>query len=125
MPEKIQEYFGDGSKHGITIKYHGGRADDLTGTRLVNAKHLLAGRFLLMYCDNVWPINLKKMLEDYHERKAPVMATVYDNRMGGGEYGPVSNMTIGENGFVTHYGDLAPVEEKWGLDIGFSIVDKR
>jgi len=80
LPEKIPEYFGDGSNFGIKINYHIGQVEDETGTRLRNAKHLLQGHFLLMYGDNYWPMNLPKMVDFYEKMGRLGMTTVYNNR---------------------------------------------
>lgn len=67
LPEKVTEYFGDGSHFGIKIMYSIGKVEDDTGTRIRNAKKLLDRDFLLMYGDVYWPfLDLKKMSEFYY-----------------------------------------------------------
>ena len=63
LPEKITEHFGDGNKFGVSIKYSVGSVDDLTGTRVRNAASLLKDEFLLLYSDNYWPFDFKKLLD--------------------------------------------------------------
>ena len=62
MGEKIVEHFGDGSKFGIQMSYNNSPPDDDTGTRLVKARKLIDDEFLLLYCDNYWPLKLPKIL---------------------------------------------------------------
>ena len=38
--------------------------------------------FLLLYCDNYWPMRLDRMWERVRARRAPAMVTVYRNRDG-------------------------------------------
>ena len=60
LPKKIMEYFGNGSTFGIKIKYSIGDISFETGKRIKNVEELLDNNFLLMYCDNYWPLNLKE-----------------------------------------------------------------
>src|SRR3989338_6709015 len=69
LPDKVIEYFGDGSSFGIKIKYHVGDVSDETGTRIKHAGHLLNDLFLLTYCDNYWPLHLEAMLNFYGKSK--------------------------------------------------------
>ena len=62
LPEKIKEYFKDGSDFGINIKYSIGDVDFETGKRIKYAEGLLDDNFLLMYCDNLVPLNLDKLV---------------------------------------------------------------
>jgi len=77
LPEKITGYFGDGSNFGVDMKYSIGKVSDKTGTRIKNAGPLLDDVFLLMYGDNYWPLNLKKLFEFYIERKTLASTTIY------------------------------------------------
>ena len=64
LSEKIVDYFGDGSRFGVNIKYGVSPVEDDTGTRIKKAKDLLAPDFLLMYGDVYWPaLDLQKMSE--------------------------------------------------------------
>ena len=57
------EHFGDGSRFGLDIRYAVTPVGCDTGTRIREAKTLIDGHFLLMYCDNYWPLDLGR-LED-------------------------------------------------------------
>jgi len=56
------EYFGNGSTFGIKIKYSIGDISFEAGKRIKNVEELLDNNFLLMYCDNYCPLNLKEKI---------------------------------------------------------------
>ena len=125
LPEKITEYFGDGSDFGIDMKYSVGKVSDKTGTRIKNAEPLLDNVFLLMYGDNYWPLNLKRLLEFYDEHKTLASTTVYTNKDGQGEYGAENNVYVDDNGYVMKYDKGRKDKNLNGVDIGFFILNKR
>lgn len=119
LPDKITNYFQDGSKFGIKIRYSIGEVNFDTGKRLKNAENMLNSIFLLMYCDNYWPLNLGKIMEKYEGCKTTAMVTVYRNQKGLTK----NNMYI-ENGLVKKY-DKSRIDKDLNcVDIGF-IVMKR
>ncbi|MCK4416320.1 MAG: NTP transferase domain-containing protein, partial [Thermoplasmatales archaeon] len=69
LPDPIVEYFGDGTKFGIKIKYSIGTIEDKTGTRIRNAEELLDDHFMLMYCDNYLPFNLQQYVDFHNKQK--------------------------------------------------------
>src|SRR5256886_6611329 len=56
LPEVIQDHFEDGARWGVEIAYSVTGADDLTAHRLNVAADHLDPCFLLLYCDNYWPM---------------------------------------------------------------------
>ncbi|OGZ53127.1 MAG: hypothetical protein A3B25_03255 [Candidatus Ryanbacteria bacterium RIFCSPLOWO2_01_FULL_48_26] len=121
LPEKVQEYFGDGSKHGLKIRYSIGPADDSTGTRVRKAKDLLRERFLLMYCDNFIHLDLEK-LHDFHVQKNALMTkVVYTNRYGFTK----NNVLVDNDGNVLIYDKSRTKPDLNGVDLGFFIVEKE
>ncbi|MFC1941144.1 HAD-IIIA family hydrolase [Chloroflexota bacterium] len=125
LPDKITQYFGDGSNFGIKIKYSIGKVSDRTGTRLKNAEHLLDDIFILMYCDNYWPLNLKRLCEFYTKHKTLASVTVYTNKDGKGEYGPENNIYVDDDGYVLKYDKAGKDKKLNGVDIGFQIISKK
>ncbi len=119
LPEKIMEYFGDGSRFGLSISYSVGAVSDETGTRIRNAANLLDSHFLLMYCDNYLPLDLKALVSfhDAHHTKATV--TVYTNK----DHATKNNMFVDDKGFVTIYDRSRKTPELNGVDVGFFILD--
>ena len=82
LPEIVQDYFGDGSRWGIKIEYAVSAVEDETGRRLKLAELLLDPYFLLLYCDNYWPMQIEKMWPRFIASGAPAMITVYTNKDG-------------------------------------------
>lgn len=130
LGEKISDYFGNGSKFGVNIKYSytpyikKNGHENFNGLRLKNAIDLLDNHFLLMYCDNYWPINLKKMVVAYNQNKTLAMMAVYSNKYGLGEYGFENNILFDKNNLVTKYDKSRNRKVYNGLDIGTFILDK-
>lgn len=125
LSEKIIEYFGDGSEFDIKIRYSKGDVSMETGERLRNAKELLDDRFVLLYCDNYWPIDLSGMLARYKESGALAMTTVYTNKDGRGEYGVENNIWVDNEGYVVKYDKTRKDKNLNGVDIGFFVIDKK
>jgi len=124
LPEKITQYFGDGSNFGIDIKYSIGDVSFKTGTRIKNAGHLLDEVFLLLYGDNYWPLNLKSLLEFYVKYKTLASVTVYSNKDGTGEYGAENNIYV-DGGYVLKYDRTRKDRDLNGVDIGFFIISRK
>lgn len=82
LHEKVEEYFGDGSKYGVNIRYAVTPVEYDTQYRLKAAKEYLNDEFLMMYCDNICPINFKKLCDNYFNHNALIELTVYDNSDG-------------------------------------------
>ena len=124
LPEKIVSHFGDGNRFGLKINYLISDIADETGTRVRKASGLLADKFLLMYADNYWPLNLKIMTDFYSKAKVLVTTTIYNNQDGFGEYGRENNVYV-KNGLVYCYDRHRQDLRLNGVDIGFFIVDKK
>jgi len=75
LPEKIKEYFGDGGKFGVKIRYS--YEPELLGTAgaLNNFRDFLNETFVVIYGDNITDIDLNKMI-NYHKEKRGI-ATLY------------------------------------------------
>lgn len=121
LHEKIEKYFGNGKKFGLKITYSSSPIEDETGTRLKKALHLLDNRFLLLYSDNYWPLNLKKLIHFYSECKTDALVTVYKNSDGYTK----NNISVNEKGLVTVYDKTHQAKDLNGVDIGFFILSKK
>jgi D-glycero-D-manno-heptose 1,7-bisphosphate phosphatase len=80
--EVIQDRFGDGGQLGLDVEYSVTGADDLTASRVRIAEAKLEERFMLLYCDNYWPMRFDDMWERYRRAGRPAQITVYTNRDG-------------------------------------------
>jgi len=121
LPEKVQEYFGDGKKYGLKVDYLVSPIDDSTGTRVRKAQSLLRDRFLLMYCDNFIHLDLKKLADFHLKKKALMTKVVYTNRYGMTK----NNLLLGENGYVLKYDNKRLEPNLNGVDLGFFVVEKE
>lgn len=120
LPEKITEHFGDGSKFGVRIKYSIGAVEDETGTRIINAKDLLQNDFLLMYCDNYWPLRLGELQRFHSDKNKAATVTVYTNKQGVTK----NNVLVDSEGNVTLYDKSRTAAGLNGVDVGFFVLNK-
>ncbi|MFH0712324.1 MAG: HAD-IIIA family hydrolase, partial [Candidatus Jorgensenbacteria bacterium] len=81
---------------------------------------LLKDEFLLMYCDNYWPLRLKELCRFHREHKMPATVTVYTNKHGVTK----NNVRVDENGLVAFYDKTRTATGLNGVDIGFFILKK-
>jgi len=127
LGEKIKDYFGDGLSFGIKIKYshtpfkNEKGEENESGLRLKNAKSLLDEKFLLMYCDNYWPLQLEKLEKFYDEKKADVLTTIFSNK----DNSTKNNVLVDKQGYVQKYDRTRQDKDLNGVDIGFFIINKR
>lgn len=127
LGEKIEEYFGAGEKWGVNIKYSytplfdASGNEQESGTRLKNAADLLDDKFLLMYCDNYWPLNLKKLSNFYEKQNALASVIVYTNK----DEMTKNNIIVDYKGRIVKYDKSRQDEFLNGVDIGFFIIDKK
>lgn len=121
LPEKIQDYFGDGSRWGVHITYSVSPVEYETGLRIKSAAPLLADEFLLMYCDNYCPIDFSRLIADYEKNKALIQFTAYWNR---DDY-TKNNLCIAEDGMVEVYDKKRLTPRLQGVDIGYAVVNKK
>jgi D-glycero-D-manno-heptose 1,7-bisphosphate phosphatase len=121
LSDVISDHFGDGSAFGIKITYSMGAVEDDTGARIRNAKDLLDDVFLLMYCDNYWPLNLEKLLAFRDQLEVLATVTVYTNK----DNFTRNNMLVDEDGFVVTYDRSRTDPDLNGVDIGYFLMDKK
>ncbi len=120
MPEVIQAYFGDGRRWGLEISYSVSPVEDETGARVLKSFPLYDPVFLLMYCDNYWPVLLGRMWGKFSASNAAAMVTVYSNA----DKSTKDNLVVDENGYVTLYDKSRKHLGLKGVDIGFLILRK-
>ena len=66
--KKIYDYFKNGKKLGVKIKYSHSNIKTNTLKRIFNAKKIIKKNFLLMYSDNIYPLNLDKLYLNYKKK---------------------------------------------------------
>lgn len=121
LSEKIVSHFKDGSGFGIRIRYSIGDVLFETGKRIKDAEVFFQERFLLLYSDNYWPLNLAKLEEFHNKNQADATVTVYSNREGLTK----NNIYVDKDGFVLKYDKLRQEQGLNGVEIGFFVITKK
>jgi D-glycero-alpha-D-manno-heptose 1-phosphate guanylyltransferase len=96
-----------------------------TGKRVLDAYKFLDTNFLLLYGDNFWVPNINKMYKRFKTNKAIISTTVFNNKLGTGEYGRENNVYVKKNLFVKKYDKSRKDKKLNAVDIGFFIVQKK
>lgn len=120
MHEKIVDYLGDGKQFGVSIKYCITPIEYDTQFRLKEAKNLLEDNFLMMYCDNICPINFDRLCDNYFKHNALIEITAYENS----DKYTKSNLLV-DNQKVIIYDKKRLTNNLQGVDIGYAIVSKK
>ena len=121
--KKIIEYYKNTTDIEIQFSYSSVKSD--TGKRVLDAYKLLDKEFLLLYGDNFWVPNIKKMHKKFRIKKAAISTTVFNNKFATAEYGKENNIYVKKNYFVEKY-DKSRIDKKLnGVDIGFFLVKKN
>jgi histidinol-phosphate phosphatase family protein len=120
LPQVVQDYFGDGSRWGIKIEYSISAVEDETARRLKLAESLLDPYFLLLYCDNYWPMEIEKMWPRFVASGAPAMITVYTNKDGYTR----NSVRVGPDGYVEVYDKTCTTPGLQGVEISYALVKK-
>lgn len=121
LPEKVTEYFGDGSKWEVNITYAITPVEYDTQFRLKSAEKYLKDDFLMMYCDNLCPIDFDRLKDDYERNGAFIQVSAYAND----DHYTKDNMVIGPDGRVVLYDKKRKAGNLKGVDIGYALVSKR
>jgi D-glycero-D-manno-heptose 1,7-bisphosphate phosphatase len=114
----VLDYFGNGREFGVRIKYSVTPAADLTARRIRLAGDRLADTFLLMYCDNYWPMLFDRMWNRYVSSGAAGLITVYRNRDGYSR----GSIAVGEDGYVERFDRTRTAPGLQGVEISYAIL---
>lgn len=120
LPEVIQDYFGDGRRWGVKIDYSVSAPDDGTARRVLLAERSLDPCFLLMYCDNYWPMQMAKMWRRFLAAGVPAMITVYSNK----DNYSRSSVRVDADGYVTVFDRSRTTPNLQGVEISYAILKK-
>ncbi len=121
LPDVIQDYFGDGRRWGIRIEYSISDLENETGRRIKLAQEKIEPYFLLMYCDNYWPMNMEVMWKLFFNTGASAQITVYTNK----DNYTKNNVSVDCEGMVVCYDKSRSACGLNGVDIGFVILKKE
>jgi histidinol-phosphate phosphatase family protein len=120
LPEVIIDHFGDGRAYGVRIDYDVTAPDDLTAYRLQQAQARLDDLFLLLYCDNYWPLRFADLWAAYLASGAPAQVTVYAN----GDGYSRDSVIVGGDGFVEVFDRGRTTPGLKGVEISYAILAK-
>jgi histidinol-phosphate phosphatase family protein len=120
LHDKVTSHFGDGSDFGIEIEYDIQPVEYDTGSRLRAAYDKIGPEFLMVYCDNYCPLNLKAVAEEFRKGGRKAQFVVYRNRDGYTN----SNLRV-EDGAVSIYDKTRNSPGLEGVEIGFLMADKE
>jgi histidinol-phosphate phosphatase family protein len=121
LPEVIQDHFGDGSSFGIDVDYSVTAPDDLTVSRVQVARDRIEDSFLLLYCDNYWPMRMADMWWRFRRLDVPAMITVYANK---DDYRPGKDTVLVEDGYVRAFDKTKTVPRLRGVEISYAILTR-
>lgn len=121
LPNVVMDHFGDGNAFGVRMRYSTTGLDDDTGTRVRAAAPLLREHFLLMNCDNFWPLTLAPLIDHFNTHPSLISMTAYANRDGITK----NNVRVGEDGYVREYDSTRTAPDLNAVDIAYRIVDRR
>lgn len=122
LGKQIIDYFGNGRKFGLTIKYSIERSDGLLGTAgaLKNAQKFLDDIFFVMYGDSYLPVNYRLTLKSFKKFGKSGLMTVYRNN---NEFDR-SNVAIKDNA-VTMYNKSKKNRSLKYIDYGLLVLKKK
>ncbi|MDQ6749546.1 MAG: HAD-IIIA family hydrolase [Actinomycetota bacterium] len=122
LPQVVQDHFGDGSRLGVDISYSVSGADDLTVSRLRLVQERLDPCFLLLYCDNYWPMDMERMWERFRALDVPAMVTVYANR--DGHRAGKDSVLVDGDGYLRVFDKSRRTSGLQGVEISYAILDR-
>jgi histidinol-phosphate phosphatase family protein len=118
LPNAITNYFGDGSRWDVRIEYAITDPEEDTGRRLKLAQDRVDPVFLLVYCDNYWPMDFAQLWKQYDTGAVPAQLVVYRNA----DQYTRDNTLVGSDGIVVGYDRSRQSPGLQGVDIGFAIL---
>jgi NDP-sugar pyrophosphorylase family protein len=120
LGEMIQEIFGDGSEHGIRIRYsYDGPALLGTGGAIRKALPLLPQSFFVLYGDSYLPIDYQGVAQAYAKSGRPALMTVFANQ----DAWDKSNVWF-EQGEIRLYSKKLRLPEMRYIDYGLSVCSR-
>ena len=119
--DQISDHFEDGERFGVEISYSISALENDTGTRVKLAESSCDPVFMLLYCDNYWPLRLDSMWRDFcADDRTLAQVTVYRNR----DQRTRDNLRIGCDGRVEIYDKSRQAPGLSGVDIGYLLLDR-
>ena len=121
LSKKIEEYFGNGQRFGVNLKYSFEKEKLLGQIGAVkNAEPLLEDSFFIMYGDSYLTLDLHKVYNFFMQHDKPALMVVYQNH----DKYDKSNIIIQDN-MVIGYGEKQKTRDMIYIDYGTSILRKK
>jgi len=120
LSHMIKDYFGDGKRFGVRIRYSD-EGENLLGTggALKKAEPLLEDEFFLMYGDSYLLLNYRSVESYYEKFERFCLLVVYKN------YNLYDNSNVGiKDGLISVYDKNNPLGQLTYIDVGLSILRK-
>jgi histidinol-phosphate phosphatase family protein len=118
LPDPVVRHFGNGQQWGVSIDHSIAPARFETATRIRIALERIDPVFMLLYCDNLWPVPLDRMWRRFAEHDVAGMITVYRNR----DHHSRDNVRVSDDGYVLEYDPTRTRPELAGVEIGYAIL---
>lgn len=122
LADQIEDYFGDGRRLGIEIKYSREKEPLGTGGALKLAEGLIEEKFLVLYGDSYLDIDYTGFIRSFEAQKFTGSIVIYDNTMC--DTNVKSNVAI-EGNLITRYDKLKQDASLKYVEAGVSIFKKR
>jgi histidinol-phosphate phosphatase family protein len=118
LAEVVQHHVGDGRRLGVSVEYSVSAPEDLTVRRVQLARSRLDPCFLLMYCDNYWPMQFDRMWDRYCAAGVPLMTTVYTNE----DRYSRDTVELDDEGYIVNFDRTRTAPRLKGIEISYAIV---
>ena len=113
--KKIESFFSNGNKWNWNIKYSVGDVSLDTGERLLNAQNQISDHFMLLYSDNIVPINFSNYF-NFYKKNYPNFCLISSKKKPG-------NLKI-NNSRILKYSFQRRASLKY-VDLGFWVLNKK
>lgn len=120
LGNQIEEYFGNGHKFGVDIKYSFEDQPLDTAGAIKKSEHLLSEIFLTLYGDSYLSMDFEAVMSYFRARNELALMTVYRNH----DRYDRSN-TVVRNGLVTHYSKREKTPDMVYIEYGANIFRKE
>jgi D-glycero-D-manno-heptose 1,7-bisphosphate phosphatase len=102
----------------VRISYSITAPEDLTTHRMLVARDQLDDLFLLMYCDNYWPMQFDRLWDQYVKSGALALTTVYSNK----DRYTKDSVKVGADGFMEIFDRSRTTPGLQGVEISYAIL---
>ena len=114
--EMIENYFENGKKFNVKIKYSYMPQETKTGSRLYQIKYKVKSKFILLYCDNYSSLNIHKLNAEFTKLKKSILVTLVKKKNGNCKYDKITR--------IVNYKKIKNIKNNF-VEIGYMIVSKK